>query len=236
MVRFLPNLLTLCNLFSGCVAIVFIFTGRPLAAVICVGLSLVADFFDGMVARLLRVDHPMGVQLDSLADVVSFGVVPAVMLFHMLKGLNDVLGPFQVVLPFVAFIFPLFGAYRLARFNLGSGPNDYFSGLPIPAAALFFTGLYLVAHSSSCLSCADIFVNPIVLLLSLTLFSYLMVSSLPHFSFKFKKLSWSGHRIQWLYLILVVMLILLLKEASISLAIVLYVFLSLLHYSYTPNH
>lgn len=236
MVRFLPNLLTLCNLFSGCVAIVFIFTGRPIAAVVCVGISLLADFLDGMVARLLRVDHPMGVQLDSLADVVSFGVVPAAMLFHMLKGLEEAFGPLQVVLPFVAFIFPLFGAYRLARFNLNSGSTDYFSGLPIPAAALYITGLYLVAHASSCQRCADIFVNPIVLLLSLAMFSYLMVSTLPHFSFKFKRLSWSGHRIQWLYLILVVVLISMLKEASISLAIVLYVFLSLLHYSLTPNH
>ncbi|NND07168.1 MAG: CDP-diacylglycerol--serine O-phosphatidyltransferase [Saprospiraceae bacterium] len=234
MVRFLPNLLTLSNLFSGCLGIVFIFSDRPLAAVICVGICLLADFLDGLVARLLHMNQPIGIQLDSLSDVVSFGVVPGMMLYQMLHQVDAFDGPIGDILPYTAFIFPLFGAYRLARFNIEAGSGDSFSGLPIPAAAVYFTGLYLVANASSCTQCAHIFINPVVLLLSLVMFCYLMVSTLPHFWFKFKTLTWTGQQVQWIYIILVIILVLLLREASISLAIVLYVFLSLLHFSIRP--
>ena len=235
MVRVLPNVLTLSNLFSGCLSIVFIFADRPLAAIMCVGLCLLADFLDGLVARILRVNQPIGIQLDSLSDVVSFGVVPGVMLYQMLHQTNALDAPIADILPYTAFLFPLFGAYRLARFNIQAGSGDFFSGLPIPAAAVYFTGLYLLANASSCEQCARIFINPVVLLLSLVLFCYLMVSTLPHFWFKFKTLSWTGHQVQWIYIIMVLILIILLREASISLAIVLYVFLSLLHFSIRPG-
>jgi CDP-diacylglycerol--serine O-phosphatidyltransferase len=187
---------------------------------------------DGMVARVLKQNHPLGGDLDSLADVVSFGVLPGMMYHQMLSGL-EWSSKFSWLI-FSGFIFTLFGAYRLARFNVMHSNQSHFSGLPIPSAAIFVSGLYLVAHSESCKSCASLFINPYVLLLSIVFLSYLMVSSLPHFSFKMKKLTWKGQEIQWIYLLVVIALITLLREVAVSLAVAFYVFLSLVYFSLRP--
>ncbi len=228
MLYFLPNLLTLINLFSGCLALVFVFRHRPTAVLACMGLSLLADFLDGLLARRLGVIAPIGKQLDSLADVVSFGVVPGAILYMLIQGVFPVGGNPGQYLPFTGFIFTIIGAYRLARFNVDSGATDHFVGLPIPAAALYVVGLYWIAEGTSCLSCTTIFINPYVLGLSIVLLCYLMTSTLPHFSFKVKSTAWRGQKVQWIYLVLLLPLALLFKEASLSLAIVLYVFLSLI--------
>jgi CDP-diacylglycerol--serine O-phosphatidyltransferase len=136
---------------------------------------------------------------------------------------------------FTGFIFTLFGAYRLARFNVMQGTQSHFSGLPIPSGAIFVTGLYWIEHSTACESCASAFINIYVILLRIGLLSYLMVSGLPHFSFKMKKLSWKGQEIQWIYLMLVIVLLIFLKEVAISFAVVLYIFLSLVYFSILPN-
>lgn len=228
----LPNILTLLNLFSGCLGIVFVFSSQPFAAIFCVGLSLIFDFMDGMVARVLKQNHPLGGDLDSLADVVSFGVLPGMMYYQMLSGLEwSSKFPWLV---FSGFIFTLFGAYRLARFNVMHSSQSHFSGLPIPSAAIFVSGLYLVAHSQSCMNCASLFINPYVLLLSIIFLSYLMVSSLPHFSFKMKNFTWKGQEIQWIYLMLVIVLVAVAREVAVSLAVAFYVFLSLVYFSLRP--
>jgi CDP-diacylglycerol--serine O-phosphatidyltransferase len=232
--RMVPNILTLLNLFSGCVGIVFAFTDKPFLAIFCVGLSLLFDFLDGMMARVLRQSHPLGGELDSLADVVSFGVLPGVMYYQMLSELS-VSGIWPGIV-FAGFIFTLFGAYRLARFNVMHNAQSHFSGLPIPSAAIFVTGLYWINHSTNCDNCATAFMNPYVILLSILFLSYLMVSSLPHFSFKMKKLAWKGQEVQWVYLGLVVVLVVFLREVAISFAVVLYIFLSLVYFSIRPNH
>ena len=232
MVRMFPNILTMCNLFSGCVAILLISTGKPFGAIFCVALSLLFDFLDGLFARLLKQNHPLGRDLDSLADVVSFGVVPGIMYYTLLSGLT-----WSNAFPWVVytgFIFTVFGAYRLARFNVAHAKQDHFSGLPIPSAAIFVTGLYWIAHSASCQSCASAFINPSVILLSIAFLSYLMVSELPHFSFKMKRFGWKGSEIQWIYLFLVIVLIFVVGEVAVSLSIVLYVFLSLVYF-YLPQ-
>ena len=228
-----PNILTLFNLFSGCLGIVYAFTDQPYAAIFCVGLSLLFDFLDGLTARILRQQHPLGGDLDSLADVVSFGVLPGVFYYHLLSGLSVIDSIPWLVMS--GFIFTLFGAYRLARFNVMHGTESHFSGLPIPSAAIFVTGLYWIDHSTNCVSCASAFINPYVILLSIIFLSYLMVSSLPHFSFKMKHLSWKGQEIQWIYLLILIILIFFLKEVAVSLSIVLYIFLSLAYYSMRPN-
>ncbi len=230
---FLPNLLTLCNLFCGCLALVFILSERPFPALFCLGLALIFDLLDGLIARALMQANELGKQLDSLADVVSFGVVPGAMYYQLLGHLQ-----ISENLPFIAFagfLFPLFGALRLARFNIEHLQKTHFTGLPIPSAALFVAGLYLIAHSTSCTQCASMFINPYVVLFSLLLLCWLMVSNLPHFSFKMKKISWQGHQVQWIYLFLVLVCVLFLREASVSLAIVLYIFCSLVYYSFAPN-
>ncbi|NND31286.1 MAG: CDP-diacylglycerol--serine O-phosphatidyltransferase [Saprospiraceae bacterium] len=233
MIPMLPNVLTLLNLFCGCLGIVFAFTDRPIFAIGSVGLCLLFDFLDGLMARALNQQHPLGADLDSLADVVSFGVLPGVMYFQMLSGLS--ISESLPLLIYTGFIFTLFGAYRLARFNVVQRDSGHFTGLPIPSAAIFVSGLYLIDHSGNCESCSSAFINPPVLLLSIMLLSFLMVSSLPHFSFKIKKLSWKGLEIQWIYLVLVVVLAVLLREVAVSLAIVLYIFLSLAYFSFRPN-
>ena len=169
----------------------------------------------------------MGVQLDSLADVVSFGVLPGSMLFVLLQSQDMYSGTLMQYLPFSAFVFPVFGAYRLAKFNLDDRVADHFYGLPIPSAAIYLAGLYWVQQGNSC--CAGIFTNPIVLLVSLLLLCYLMVSDMPHFNLKFKSLAWRGQKIKWIYLMCVVLLLIVLREAGIPLSIVLYILLSLGH-------
>lgn len=231
--RMIPNLLTLLNLFSGCVGIVLAFTGHPFGVIWCIGLSLLFDFLDGLMARLLNQQHPLGGDLDSLADVVSFGVLPGVMYYHMIRGLEGI--DQFAWLPFAGFVFTLFGAYRLARFNVMHGSENFFSGLPIPSAAIFVTGLYWIDHSARCANCASAFINIYVLLISIFSFSYLMISSVPHFSFKVKGVGWKGQEIQWIYLFLVILLALFLREVAVSLAIVLYIFLSMAYFSFRPN-
>jgi CDP-diacylglycerol---serine O-phosphatidyltransferase len=233
MLPMLPNMLTLLNLLSGCLGIVFVFTGEPYNAIFCVGLSLAFDFLDGLMARVLRQNHPLGGDLDSLADIVSFGVLPGIMYWQMLSGLD-----WSNQLPWIVFsgfLFTLTGAYRLARFNVMHSTQTHFSGLPIPSSAIFVTGLYWVAHSPSCADCASAFINPWVLLISILFLSYLMVSRLPHFSFKMKKLGWKGKEIQWIYLGLVLIMVIFLREVAVSLAVVLYVFLSLVYFSIRPH-
>ena len=138
-----PNILTLFNLFSGCLGIVYAFTDQPYAAIFCVGLSLLFDFLDGLTARILRQQHPLGGDLDSLADVVSFGVLPGVFYYHLLSGLSVIdSNPWLVM---SGFIFTLFGAYRLARFNVMHGAESHFSGLPIPSAAIFSCAAAILA-------------------------------------------------------------------------------------------
>ena len=230
MARFIPNLLTLLNLLSGCLALVFVFESKPLGAIMCIGFSLLFDLFDGMSARMLNQQNPIGKELDSLADLVSFGVVPGAMYYQLLKGLE--VSESITTLPFLGFIFALFGAYRLARFNIHQSEQEHFTGLPIPSAAMFVVGLYWIAYGEGCASCASAFINPYVLFLSLIFLSYLMISDLPHFSFKMKSLRWSDNQIQWTFVVLLIPVIALMREASLSIAIVLYIFLSLAYYTF----
>jgi len=225
--RSLPNILTLLNLYAGCLGIYFVYAERPSAALFALGASLIFDFFDGMAARLLNKSGPLGVELDSLADVVSFGVLPSAMLFTLLRGLGSLQVGWPSFLPYLAFALTLFGAYRLAKFNIDQREADHFFGLPVPSAAIFFAGLYWLAHSSDCSSCATTFINPYVMMISLVFICYLMISDLPHFNLKMKELKWKGQEIRWIFMIMVVLLAFFLKQAAVPFAIVLYIFLSL---------
>ena len=229
--RSLPNIITLLNLYAGCLGIYFVYEERPLMALFAIGLSLLFDFFDGLAARLLDKSGPLGVQLDSLADVVSFGVLPSTMLFSLLQSLPELQDAYFSYIPFLAFILAVFGAYRLAKFNIDQRDADHFFGLPIPSAAIYFAGLYWLAHASDCLTCASAFINPYVLVVSLIFICYLMISDMPHFNLKMKGLSWKGQEIKWLFIALVVVLAFFLKQAAVPFAVVLYIFLSLIYSS-----
>ncbi len=230
----LPNILTLANLLSGCVGMALIFGEHHIYAVLCVGLSLLFDFLDGLSARLLGKVNPIGRELDSLADVVSFGALSGCMYYVMLSDQVWAGMPLGSVLPYAGFAFTVFGALRLARFNLDNRKADHFFGLPIPAAALFVTGLYWLHVAPDCAACTTIMLNPYSLLISLALISTLMVSNVPHFSLKVQRVGWAGQEVQWIYLGLVIVLFAVLGLAAIALAIVLYIFLSLVKFSFFP--
>lgn len=193
--RNIPNTITCCNLVSGCIATTYAFSGDPRMALIWIIMGAVFDFFDGMSARLLHVSSPIGKELDSLADDITFGVAPATIVFWQLSVLDypTVLEPLRPILPFFAFIMAAFSALRLAKFNLDERQTTSFIGLPTPANALFWGSLivcnpsWLEANSWSLL----------IVLLMVMCSSYLLVSELPMFALKFKHWGWHGNEIKY---------------------------------------
>lgn len=195
----IPNAITCCNLFSGCVACVMAFTGKFELAMLFIVLGAVFDFFDGMVARLLGVSSPLGVQMDSLADDITFGLAPATVIFSFMKSAlvyPAFLGTFAGVLPYFAFLIAVFSACRLAKFNIDTRQTTSFIGLPTPANALFWSSL-IVGGKEWLLGLEHAW----ALILGLIfLFSYFLVSEIPMFSMKFKNLSWKSNKRRYTFL------------------------------------
>ena len=192
MKKHVPNTITSMNLFSGCIAIVMAFEGAFIWVVFWVILAAIFDFFDGMAARLLNAYSDIGKELDSLADVVSFGVAPAVVLFILLRDYtfySESLIFIQPYIPYLAFIIPVFSALRLAKFNIDERQTSSFIGLPTPANALFWISYVYGIHKSSMANTAILFLT-MGLIVALSL---LMVSEVPMFSFKFKNMKIKGN-------------------------------------------
>ncbi|MCF0195522.1 MAG: CDP-alcohol phosphatidyltransferase family protein, partial [Bacteroidaceae bacterium] len=220
MKKHIPNIITCCNLISGCCAVGAAFHGHFVWAVIMVIAGAVFDFFDGMVARLLHVSSPIGKELDSLADVVTFGVAPSAMLFQMLGHsmphtpwvgtLLGIDGIASVVpfIPYLAFIMAAFSALRLAKFNLDDRQTSSFIGLPTPANALFWCSIAL--------SGADTILWTSSLLLMGLFMSLLLVAEIPLFALKFKNLSWADNAVKYIFLVGCVALIILLGKACFA--------------------
>lgn len=227
----LPNLLTLVNLFAGCLAIVFLFGYQTEWVPYCVLISLVADFLDGFAARFTKSSSEIGKQLDSLADVVSFGFVPGAILFHLLFmkyetsevvfSLNRM---YAYSLP--AFIVTLFAALRLAKFNLDTRQSENFYGLATPAATTFVVGLLLILLYNP-FGLAHYVLTAKVLYSTIAVLSVLMVIDFPMFGFKFKSFGFKGNEIRYLFIILSIGLLAALKFAAISLIIILYILISI---------
>lgn len=189
-----------------------------------IGIAAVADFFDGLVARALHVSSPIGKDLDSLADMVSFGVVPGAILFQLLRHALPATG-LPEWLAYVAFVVSIFSALRLAKFNNDTRQSDSFIGLPTPACTLVVASLPLIlAHDT--FSLQDIILNPWVLLLLALTLAGLLVAELPLFALKFKNLRWHDNSLQFIFLLLSLGLLVVLQAAAIPLVILLYVLLS----------
>ena len=219
MKREIPNLITLCNLLCGVIASYVAVQGDIRLAALLICLGIVFDFFDGMTARLLGVSSPMGKELDSLADVVTSGVAPAMILLQMLQQH----APDSRVAA-VAFLVPLFAAYRLAKFNLDTRQSHSFLGLPVPSNALIWVG---VALSGSLVPSTWPMVALFVLVSLVG--DVLMVSELPLFSlkFNFKELAWRTNNVQYIFLIGCALIIALLRDwIAISVIILWYIVLS----------
>ncbi len=198
--KHIPNAITCCNLFSGCLACVAAFNLEFELAMAFIVLGAVFDFFDGMVARLLKVSSPLGVQIDSLADDITFGLAPATILFVYMKEClyyPSFLGGFATVLPYFAFLIAVFSAYRLAKFNIDKRQTNTFIGLPTPANALFWSSL--VAGGMNWIYALNH--GWLFLLLLIFLFSYFLVSEIPMFSLKFKNLSWRCNSVRYIFLL-----------------------------------
>lgn len=213
-------MITCLNLLSGCVAVIFALSGNFLAVVLCVALSAFFDFCDGLAARLLQAYSPMGKELDSLADLVSFGLVPALMCYNTLPA--SLPQAYQWV-AYLCLMISVFAALRLAKFNIDDTQATTFKGLPVPANALWWLGaVQLLMDRPQDAIVVWLFVA------SIPLFSYLMVSNIPMFSLKFKGLGWQGNELRYIMLLLSVVLIAWQGIAGLAPVIGLYILLSLI--------
>ncbi|MFK7000544.1 CDP-alcohol phosphatidyltransferase family protein [Flavobacterium oreochromis] len=233
----IPNLITLLNLFSGCIAIVFISQLQFEWAFFFVCLGIFLDFFDGFFARLLKVQSPLGVQLDSLADMVTSGVAPGYAMFQLLLKAMGGTQRIEVnawdnsvmLVPFLGFLISLGACFRLANFNIDTRQTDSFIGVPTPANSLFVMSLPLVIQHTSILLITEILQNPYVLLLITVLSTYVMNAEIPLFSLKIKQFTWSKNTLQVFFIILSIILLLAFKYLGIPLIIIAYILLSVIN-------
>ncbi len=212
--RHIPNFLTLLNLLCGLAAILFLASGEVSLASYMVLLASLFDFFDGLIARLLKVSSPLGIQLDSLSDLISFGVVPGLMVYVLLNG--QLTFPVNNRFSLVGGLLPIFAAIRLARFNLGKGQDaPFFSGVPVPLMAWFFVSIPLImeAYGTPWLA------HPSVLVAASLLFSFLMVSNIPIISLKFKTFHFFGNEFRWGLVAIVLLLAPFLHFATVPVVI-----------------
>lgn len=238
--KHVPNIITLLNLASGLIALVYAFNTDYRMAFMWVAIGIFLDFWDGFAARVLKAQSPMGLQLDSLADMVTSGVVPGLIMFQMifeiavnrlesmemnLQQQNFYLG----ILPYVGFIITLASAYRLAKFNVDTRQTDSFIGLPTPANALFIMSLPLIlSHSDGDGFVFDILSNPFILAGICLLSAFLLNSNIRLFSLKIKHFDWETHKTQVIFLVVSAVGLAVLQYAAIPLIIILYVVLSLI--------
>ncbi len=245
----LANILTLINLFAGCAALVLIFSPGYQVGTLSEGLqyvpyltlvSLVADYFDGMAARYTKSTiSGIGKELDSLADVVSFGVVPATVMYALLtfyfKSVSTHESEWQIMIySSPAFLIALFSALRLAKFNLDERQTEGFIGLATPANTIFIMGLLFVFLRND-FNLTHVILNPLVLFGLIGILSYLLIAEIPMFSFKFKSFGWAGNEVRYMFIIVSLILLAGLKFAGISLAVVLYILSSLVLMSLKPK-
>ena len=231
----LPNAVTLMNLFLGSIAMVLAIQSQPHYAALLIGICAVLDFSDGMLARVLNARSELGQQLDSLADLVSFGLAPAAILFHYLQGAVQPLNsqPLQNVLPYSAFFLTVFAGLRLAIFNIDTRQTNAFIGLPTPANAAFFASLpFVIAFAPN-----QGFIYSLVksttqswpaLVFLLGLFSFLMVSNISMFSLKIKNLRWRDNQTRYVFIALILFSLLIFGLQAVALIVIFYLILSLL--------
>ena len=216
MKKHIPNTITLLNQFSGIVACIFAYNSRFDLALLFVLIGAILDFMDGAMARLLRVSSPLGKELDSLADVITFGLVPGMIAFRLLEPLAEV----WEYMPYLGFLITLFSTYRLGKFNIDERQTTSFIGLATPANAIFWLGL---AYGYQSLLSA---VSPWFVLVAVVVSAYLLVCELPMFSFKFHNFGWAENRIRYMFIIGAIVLAVVFFRQSLPLIILWYILLS----------
>ncbi len=252
LLKHIPNAITSGNLLCGCLAVVNIFSGDLVMASFLVFLAAVLDFFDGFAARLLKVSSPIGKDLDSLADVVTFGLVPGLMVFRLIqfsligmgedamfwialqKNIHTVqlsnaayLSGYYRFLPYFAFLITVFSAIRLAIFNNDTRQTNSFIGLPTPANAILIAALVLNLQQPSLLY--GVFSDYRVLLLFTALSSYALIAKMPLLALKFKDFNWKSNIMRYVFLGFSALLLLFFKIQALPLLILCYILFSLLN-------
>ena len=227
----IPNFITLLNLFSGCLSIVAAFENNLVWAAYFIGIAAILDFLDGTFARILKAKSETGKQLDSLADIVSFGVAPAIILFQLISHSPDlpVLEIFNInLLPFIAFFIPVFSALRLAKFNIDTRQTESFIGLPTPANAIFIASLplILIQQFPDYQWVFDTIKSSWFLMALTIILSSLLISNIPLFSLKFKNLKWKDNKNRYIFLGISIAFILIFYFAAIPLIIIVYILIS----------
>ncbi|MCB0458433.1 MAG: CDP-alcohol phosphatidyltransferase family protein [Flavobacteriaceae bacterium] len=240
MKKHIPNIITLLNLFSGTIAVLLAVSDRLVEAALFVMLGIFFDFFDGLAARLLKVQSELGKELDSLADMVTSGVVPGIVMYQLfIKATHKNWSTFENVsvidleiskihfLPFIGLLLTLAAAYRLAKFNLDTRQTTSFIGLPTPAMSLFVLSLPLILLYHSDSWAAGIILNQYSLVFITLLLSYLMNAEIPLFSLKFKHFSLKESWIQIAFLIISIVLLGQFRFVAIPFIILIYIVLSI---------
>lgn len=235
MKKHIPNILTSMNVLSGCIACVMAFNGNYLWVVIWVIIAAIFDFFDGFSARMLKAYSPIGKDLDSLADMVSFGLAPALVVFRLLSD-NNILGsPIYVsstesyyikeLIPYISFLLVIFSALRLANFNIDERQTTSFIGLPTPANALFWISLcYGISIKDEFTQLFSFY--PIIVLV--IIFSLLLTAEIPMFSLKIKSLKLKGNELRYLLVLFMIIAIFYWGVLGISAGIIFYIILSVI--------
>ena len=226
MKRHIPNIITLCNLLCGCIAVIYAAGGNVYVAGGWVLLGIFFDFFDGFFARLLKVKSEIGLQLDSLADMVTSGVVPGITMYQMLQ-MSDIMkstNSWVVYLPYIGFFITLASAYRLANFNIDTRQTTGFIGLPTPANTLFIISLAVIQSTGMIALLHSTWVLLVITIMS----SYLLNANLPLFALKFKDYSFKNNAVKYIFLAISVLLVAILKVIAVPIIILLYILLSLI--------
>ena len=234
-----PNTITSLNLLSGSLAVFFAISGQLGWAAVFIFAAAVFDFLDGFSARLLKAYSAIGKELDSLADLVSFGLAPSAMVFAMIQqtlfgGIHAIqeieARPDQWILLFSSLVITIAGAFRLAKFNTDDRQSEQFLGMPIPANAIFFASLGLILELGTNQTVVQIILNKYTLLSAIFICSFLMVSELPMFSLKFKNLNLKKNALRFFFLGTTAILLIVLQLYALPLVIVWYVLLSAIAY------
>lgn len=222
--RNIPNALTCGNLLCGCIGVAEAFHGNMLLSCLLIGVALIFDFLDGFLARLLKVTSPIGRDLDSLADMVTFGLLPAIIVFQMLmQSIPDLLGIWKA---YPAFIIAVFYAIRLAKLNNDPRQSDSFIGVPTPANAMLIASLPLIVHIEGGIW-KDVIINTNNLLILTAVMSYLLVMEVPLIALKFKSFGWKGNEARFVLIVLTVVLLAAFKILAIPAILILYIALSI---------
>lgn len=230
MKKSIPNIITSSNLFSGCISVVFAFQGLLAEASLLILVGAFLDFFDGLSARLLKVSSPIGKELDSLADVITFGFAPSVIVYQVLIDLF----PEQPLIPYLAFIIAVFSAYRLAKFNIDERQTSSFIGVPTPANALFWLSIPLIEwqgnyfSSDLAISIHEIMTNPVFIVINILVWSLLLISEIPLFALKFKNFNWKENQVKFIFIGISILLFVLFYFIAIPIILILYIILSVI--------